>query len=162
MITYKKTDTYYEAYDDTKKVGSLELLSDVNDRVMLKYIEVKENYRCRGIATNLLRMALDDHPDLLINNRERTTTEDDGDDEDGTFLTDEGMRFVQCCVKKGVLKKNNILDSTRMHFPTEVKKEKEEEKKMTRNILDFFKKDDDKDPPKDDTDSNSKLILNFE
>lgn len=115
-ITYKEINPYvYEAYDKKQLVGRLELLqmpelpdgqSDQEERPMLQNIRVSKQYQRRGIGTELLKKALENFPNLLVNDSLHIET--DENDESGTYLSQEGRAFVNGCLSSGVLKENNL------------------------------------------------------
>mmetsp|Transcript_23898 Transcript_23898/g.35073 ORF Transcript_23898/g.35073 Transcript_23898/m.35073 type:complete len:141 (-) Transcript_23898:115-537(-) len=99
-----------------KKVGEIHLAdfpdysSDQSDgdRKVLQNISVEKEHQRKGIATQLLKKALEEYDDLVIDYRQRYSTEDDGNDEDGTFLTDEGKPFIDSCFDKGIIENRHL------------------------------------------------------
>lgn len=99
-----------------KKIGEIHLAdfpdysSDQSDgnRKVLQNISVKKEHQKKGIATQLLKKALEEHEDLVIDYRRRDSTEDDSNDEDGTFLTDEGKPFIDRCLRKGIIEERHL------------------------------------------------------
>ena len=168
MITYKSyTDGgYYEAYDGAKKVGTLILLLDdeqFEGKAVLQNIKVDPAYQRQGIGTGLLRRALKDYRDLLVDNRLHAETRED--DEDGTYLSEDGAHFVNTCFSRGILHKRNMLDKERLPkiIPVESRRSKWERtrapKYTTRSILEFFKRGE---GSASSSEASSKCTLKFE
>jgi len=111
MITYKKeNDLQYKAYSKEKCVGKLELLEPAEEEgeekpPTLLNISVDPEHQKRGVGTKLLEKALETFPNLLVDNTPHCET---GENDNGTHLATEGAKLVNSCLKKGILKKNNL------------------------------------------------------
>lgn len=116
VISMEEENYCWVAKVKGKKVGEIHLTdfpdysSDGSDggRKILQNISVNKKYQKKGIATQLLKVVLEENEDLAIDYRQRTSTEDDSDDEAGTFLTDKGKPFIDSCLRKGILQERHL------------------------------------------------------
>lgn len=98
MIGYESSGYYFDAislYDDAR-VGRLKL-NRKNGALWLEHIEVNELFRRKGVAMNMLELALERFPNLQI------PCNTPYGSSHLYYLTTEGAAFINHCLAKGVI-----------------------------------------------------------
>ena len=100
------SDLIYSATcpNTNKEVGYLWLTDDLADLIVVDQIHVDLNCQRQGIATALLKKALERYPRLVFPNVNRMTHEDEG-----PFLTEEGAAFMNEMLARRIISEVNLL-----------------------------------------------------
>jgi GNAT superfamily N-acetyltransferase len=99
-----KDNEYFEAYDNVRKIGSLDIFTDDEGLNWLNGIEVNLAYRRKGVATMLIEKAIDELDDVYISTASQTQ-HNDNNDNTARYLCDDGASLVNKLIERKVIKK---------------------------------------------------------
>lgn len=104
-VDFEESHEVFTAFLDGEKVGDLEIYRDEDDkeyRPWLNKIGVNEDMRNRGIGKKLVQAAVDQFGSVYASRAPKGMHNDQMGDT--RWLSIDGARLVESCVKKGIMK----------------------------------------------------------
>ncbi|MED1902528.1 GNAT family N-acetyltransferase [Bacillus thuringiensis] len=100
-------DTWCGYINDTM-VAEFDYYEDDNGRKWINQMYVNNKFQRRGIGSHMIKLAVQEYGEVYASSGSKMDGSDD--DSDTRYLSNEGASLINSCIKKGIMKKEWLLN----------------------------------------------------
>lgn len=117
-------------------VAEFDYYEDDNGRKWINQMYVNNKFQRRGIGSHMIKLAVQEYGEVYASSGSKMDGSDD--DSDTRYLSNEGASLINSCIKKGIMKKEWLLNP---YFSYEDDNDDFLEEEFSQEELDYLRKE---------------------